>query len=319
MSRRSARILALAAAVVLSPLAARAQDAPPDANVEARQQYNQGTAAYKDKKFVEAALHFEAAAAQRAHAITLYTAALAWEQANKPERAADDFARALDVPGLNAQQATNARDRIASLEKTLGTVVVMAPEGYRVQLEGQTEVAAPARLHGVPGVHKLLVRAPGKAVERRDVTLEVGQFARVEIEEAPAPAPAPPPPPPPPPREAPPPPPPPPREAPPASPDLTTRHAIGFAAIGVGAATLAAGVLLGTQALDARDAYNATPTHATLDHAQALQTWTTVAFVAGGVVAAGGLVLVLLPGGKPKTAALDLRPTLGGLRLGGGF
>ena len=106
MSARGLAALALSMSVLVSaPL--RAQDAPEGTTVEARQQYNQGTQAYKEKKFVEAALHFEAAAAQRPHAVTLYTAALAWEQANKPERAADDFVRALEVPGLSAQQATN--------------------------------------------------------------------------------------------------------------------------------------------------------------------------------------------------------------------
>ncbi len=318
MRMRLALPALLALLAFISPRVANAQDSPPpDAAVEARLQYNQGTQAYKEKKFVEAALHFEAAAAQRPHAVTLYTAALAWEQANKPERAADDFVRALEVPGLSAQQATNARDRVAALEKTLGTALVVGPEGMRAQLEGQTEVAIPARLHGVPGSHKLLVHAPGRPVERRDVTLEVGQFTRVEVDEPVAPtekpqvkvtpaarcepqvvaAPA---------------------VAPTPAP-FPLKKALGIGALGIGVATLAAGAVLGLQALDAKDAYDAAPTRTALDHAHALETWTTLALVAGGVFTAGGVVLLVLPDGKARTTALTLTPLVGGVRLGGAF
>jgi hypothetical protein len=289
--------------------------------VEARLQYNQGTQAYKEKKYVEAALHFEAAASQRPHAVTLYTAALAWEQANKPERAADDFVRALEVPGLSAQQATNARDRVAALEKTLGTALVVGPDGVRVQLEGQTEVAIPARLHGVPGVHKLLIRVPNRPVERRDVTLEVGQFTRVEVDEPSAAAPDKPKPAPLPTLHCPPPPAPPP---PPAA-GLSLRRALGIGVAGVGVATLVGGAIVGTQALGAKDAYDASPSRATLDHAQSLQTWTTVLLVAGGVITAGGVVLFVLPEPKPKATGLTITPLLpvgssaAGIRLGGAF
>ncbi len=295
----------------------RAEDAPADSATEARQQYNLGTAAFRDKKFVEAALHFEAAAAQRAHAVTLYTAALAWEQANKPERAADDYVRALEVPGLSAQQATNARERVATLEKAMGTVIVMAPDGWRVQLEGQSEVLVPARLHGVPGVHRLLIRAPGRLVDRRDVTLEVGQFTRLEIEDTipPATPPAPV-------RPS--------GDAPPplnivlqnsdARPGTSLRKSLGFTAVGVGVATLGAGAILGIQARDAGNAYDASPSRATLDHANGLATWTTIALIAGAVFTAGGVTLILLPEGKSKaTTGLVVRPMPSGASLGGVF
>jgi hypothetical protein len=322
---RLAWALVVLAAVGVAGSARADEPATPDPAAEARQQFNLGTAAFKDKKFVEAALHFEAAAAQRAHAVTLYTAALAWEQANKPERACDDFGRALEVAGLTAQQAANARDRVAALEKSLGTVVVMVPEGWRVQLEGLTEVAAPTRLHGSPGVHKLLVRAPGKPPESHEVTLEAGQLTRFELEErsdakagsGPPSAPGP--------------------ERPsgdagahprptaatkdvvaPTAAFASWRKPAGFAAIGLGVATLGAGVLLGTQALDAKDAYDAAPTQTAYDHARSLQTWTTVAFVAGSLFTAGGVVFVLLPEPK-RTAWIVVRPTIGGATLGGAF
>jgi tetratricopeptide (TPR) repeat protein len=291
--RKATLLLALA----LVATRASAQAPAEDTAAEARQQYNLGTAAYKEKRYVEAALHFEAAAAHRAHAVTLYTAALAWEQANRPERACDDFSRALEVTGLSAQQTANARERVASLERTLGTVVVIAPVDWRVQLEGLSEVGVPARLHATPGVHKLLVRAPNRPVDRRDVTLELGQTTRVELEDAPPP-------------ESPPPPQAkrdePPRvivaPPPPPAPRTAITKPLGFVAIGAGVAALGAGVVLGTQALSAKDAYDAAPTRASFDHAHALQTWTTIAFIAGGAFAVGGVVLVLLPGPKARTS-----------------
>ena len=315
--------------VVAVPLVAYAQDAPVetapvDPAAEARQQYAAGTQAYGAKKFVEAALHFEAAATQRAHAVTLYTAALAWEQANRPERACDDYGRALEVPGLSPQQATNARERVATLEKSLGTVAIMAPEGWRVQLLGLSEAPAPARLHATAGTHTLSVRAPNRPIEKRDVTLESGQTTRIELDGSePVAAVA--------------------DNTGPQAHGLASvfgpqrtqtrrqaapvaasslRRSLGFGAIGVGVATLGAGVVLGFQAVDARDTYDLAPSRATLDHAQGLQTWTTIAFIAGAAFTVGGVVLVILPdSAKSETTAarLTIAPGIGGGALRGTF
>ncbi len=306
------------ALVALAAGTARADQEPPtvDPAAEARQQYASGSQAFAAKRFVEAELLFEAAAAQRAHAVTLYTAALAWEQANRPERACDAYGRALEVPGLSAQQATNARDRVAVLEKTLGTLAVMAPLGeaqWRVQLVGLTEVVAPARLHAPPGVHQLVVRMPDGVLQKHDVVLDIGQTTRMELEvetkvsprEVPAKSDA--------------------RETPPASaPKVSApsvQRQVGLVTLGVGAALLGAGMVLGFEALDARDAYNAAPARATLDHAQGLQTWTNIALVAGAVVAAGGLALVILPDvrGPVHAARLTFAPGMSGGALQGSF
>src|SRR4051812_19957893 len=83
-----------------APAVAEAQEPSGDAGTEARQQYQQGTQAFQQKRYSEAALHFEAAASFRTSSVALYTAGLAWDLASRPERAADAYARALEVGGL---------------------------------------------------------------------------------------------------------------------------------------------------------------------------------------------------------------------------
>jgi hypothetical protein len=288
-----------------APREARADD--PDPTVEAKARYRQGTEAFAQKRFVEAALQFEAASALRPHAVTLYTAALAWDSAGQPERACDAYARALDLPGLDAKQSAQARDRVQGLERTLGTVVVKVPATWKIQLDSLTEVTGPSRLHGLPGAHVLTIRPSGFPVEKRDVSLEAGKAIEVEVTEAQllaAKKAAEPPPPP----KVEPPPPPPPTQSP--------LRPLGFVLAGTGGALVLSGVVLGTQALAAGDAYNASPTREGYDHATSLATWTSLALVGGIVVAAAGVTLALVPIGKTE-AKVAVGP--GSVVLGGTF
>jgi len=330
----AALVLAAAtAAIALTATApARADDAPPqqalgDPAAEARRQFNLGTKAFEAKRFAEAAQSFEAAASYKAHAVTLYTAALAWEQAGRPDRAADDYARALAVPGagLNAEQDKNARDHLAQLERQLGTLSVNGPEGTRVQLDALTEVAVPAQLHGMPGPHALSYKLAGKATaDEKDVTLDAGKSATIDLAAESAAA-----------------------EAATArssaaasgssagsekgkgeesatgggeSAGVKLRRSLGLVAMGVGVAGLGATAMLGIEGLGARDAFNETPTRTTFDHAQSLQTWTNVFLVGGSVFLVGGAVLYFLP--APAASAslkVGVVPAPGGAGVRGQF
>jgi hypothetical protein len=315
MVRRLAWLLACAAITTASP--AFADD--PDPAVEARQQYQQGTKAFSGKKYSEAALHFEAAAALKPSAIALYTAALAWDLASRPERAADAYTRALDVSGLDEKQTNTAKDRIAALEKSLGTLDVKAPDGWKVQLDTFSEVKAPAKLHGATGVHALSVRAPGKPVEKREVTLEAGKTVPLEVKEEtkseptkveePAKKIEPEPP-----KTA--------EPLPPrlANPFWTTPKVVGVGVAGVGVATLIGSIILGLNAKDAESAYHDAPTRPALDHASSLQTWTNISIVAGAVLVAGGVALVAVPiGGDRNERTMHAGVTPGGFGVGGKF
>lgn len=289
------------------------------ASANARARYNAGTKSFADHHYVEAALDFEAAASEKASPVALYTAALSWEQANVPDRAADDYARALAAPGLPADKVGQAKDRIASLEAVLGAVTVSGPEGTRVQLDANTELAVPATLHGAAGVHSLSTRAAGKSIERRSVVLERGKAVALDLATEPAPPPSGPP------KKVDAPPPPPATPPPAAPPSGDWRRPVGFGVLGFGSALLLSGAVLGAEAIGARDVYRGGPTQGAYDHATELQTWTNVAFIAGGILAAGGIALVVWPSSRssgepaPRAEALAIVPSLGGLVARGAF
>ena len=316
-SSLSGMALLCAAAFSVSPARGQAPAAaPPDADADAassaaRSQYNAGTKAFADQRYAEAALAFEAAAEDKPSAVALFTAALSWDRTNAPDRAADDYARALALPGLPPDKTSQAKDRLAVLEATLGALSVAGGEGVRVQLDANSERPVAATLHGASGVHSLAVRAPGGAIERRPVLLERGKTTTLDLATAPpiaapdarasSPAPAP-------------------ASLPPRRSAGDWKTPAGAALMGVGGATLLAGALLAAEAIDAKNAYAAAPAHATFDHASALQTWTDVAFIAGGVLAAGGLLLVLWPSHdstEPARAEVSVLP--GALLMKGAF
>jgi hypothetical protein len=305
---------ALVAAVSASAGAASAQDDA--ASAEARTQYQMGTQAFQAKRYAEAATHFEAAAAARQNAVALYTAGLAWDLAGKTERAADAFSRALEVPGLDAKQSTSAKDKVAAYERTLGTVAVQGPEGWKVQLDSLTEAPVPTRLHAPAGAHSLSVKAPGKPVEHRDVSLEAGKVVDLNLKDEPTKPQATPTPDPATPKET-------PKEtqAPRSSHEnyWTIRRVAGVGVAGLGVAVLGAGAVLGINANGAKDAYDARPSREAFDHASSLETWTNIAFITGAVCLAGGIVLVVLPDDDGREARVRVGVGPSGATLGGTF
>jgi hypothetical protein len=268
-----------ALAQTLSAADSPAPPGPPDSVARARERYDAGTRAFGQGRFVEAALEFEAAAAEKPNAVALYTAAMSWERANVPDRAADDYARTVAIPGLPPEQVAAARDRLAALEAALGTLSVTAPEGWRVELDGNTEVAPPATLHGAAGAHTLSVHPAYGSVARSTIVLRSGVTTTLAL---PAPTGGLP------------------TDARSGSRGADFRRGVGLVLVGLAGGALLAGGLLGVEALEARDAYDAAPAMATLDHASHLQTWTNVAFVAGGCLMAAGLALTLWP--APRTS-----------------
>jgi hypothetical protein len=271
--------------------------------VHARALYDNGTQAFAHGRYLEAALDFEAAATFKRSAIALYTAALSWERANAPERAADDYARAVVVGDLPPDAATSASLRLTQLRRVLGVVSVIAPSDWKLQLDDHSEVEPPAALHGSPGVHTVTARAPGQPLQRISVVLHAGETAPLALPATISPPPV--------------------AEIPVARSGPSARQLTGTVAIGAGVSALLAGTLLGVEALDAAKAYRASPAEATLDHARSLQVWTDVALASGGVLLAGGLVLALWPSPRPGSGStrgtLVVAPRLNGVVIRGDF
>ena len=299
---------------IASPMA-QADDA-----AEARQQYNEGKKALDEGRFREAALHFEATTRLRKHGAGPYAAAMAWEKAEQPARATDNFSLALELPGLDAKSKKEAQKHLDALRQSLGAVAVTGPEDLVVHLEDSTELSPPARLHGTPGSHVLIV-VRGDITEKREVELTAGEVVDLDVTE-PLPEPEP--------EPAAPPPPPPLIDEPepepvvhvdPSSPK--TRKIIGYSAVGAGVVSAGVAVALGFKTLSARDTFEEQRTQQSYDDAKQLRLWTNVAW-AGAVVLGGvGTTLLLWPEDKPRKTTEDssfsLSATPTGVQLRGSF
>lgn len=314
--RCSTRLAALVAALAVLSAGASLGAEDDAQTAEARRLYGEAKKLMGDKKYKDAALAFEAAGRLKANAVALYTAAQAWELAGEPARAADAYALALVTPKLNDAQKQKSEERLGELVKELGVVAVNGDEGTRVRLDDHMEVGVPAKLHGTPGEHKLYVtRADGSSDERK-LSFEAGKSVEVDADERPEPQP----------------------EAPkvkkvklsesrkvpvdePAKGPSPVKT-LGFVGIGAGVAALGGGVLLGLSAKDAEDTYKKRPSQETLDHAKGLETSTNIMLIAGGVLTAVGITLVVWPSKKerpPAESALTLRLGPGAVTAGGRF
>lgn len=162
-----------------------------------------------------------------------------------------------------------------------------------MQIDGLAEQLTPARLHATPGVHSITIRSPKLPIRRRDVVVEGGKSAEMDVAEEPAPVVAAPAPAPAPVVEA-------PKERIVTVEKSDLRRTAGFVVMGVGGAVVLSGVILGVQTLGARDVYYASPSTTAVDHANAMMHWTNVALIAGGVLVAGGAGLVVGRGRTPR-------------------
>ena len=308
MTRRSVSSLARFAALLgaLALVAPAWADEPVDRE-QARVQFDAGTRAFGEKRYREAALAFERAAELRPNGIAKYSAALAWERTDESARAADGYARALELPGLGDAEAEKARARLDELGRSLGVFAITGPVGTRIALDKTREASVPARLHATPGRHTVAVLdAEGTARGAREVEIDVGELRPVDVTlaavaaatpAAPALVVAPPPP--------------PVVEAP------STRRTLGVALLGAGVATAGAAIVLGLEGLGARDAYDAHPTREGLDHASSLQTMTNVAWISAALLGGGGAALVFWPSASPTSVRVGALP--GGVAVRGSF
>jgi hypothetical protein len=291
---------------VLAPSSAKADQAA------AQESFKVATEAYGKGEFRDAAVAFEKAYRDAPHGSPMYNAGLAWEAAKEPAHAADAYQLALATPGLTPQQTTDAKARLASLEKTLGRLEVNGPPGTTVTVAHVTAANVPVRLHIAAGQQDMVVKFADGQESRQQIGVPAGVIVPVTVvSPAPLPPPAP---------VTPPPAPPPPE---PPSSSGSTAKTLGWVAIGGSAAVLSVSIYMGVSALDSRDEFEATQRRSVdaHDRADSQRTWTNVLLVGAVALAATGVVLILTaPKGTPDASkttapAHALRPGLGSLSL----
>jgi len=285
---------------------ARAQDAQDN---DAERFFHVGVVAFGRGEFKAAAMEFEHAFRTKPHGASIYNAARAWEAAEDPGRAADDYAAAIDAGNTPADNMRDARARLRALEASLGRIDVSAPPGARVSIDEVERGPAPAHLHVAAGAHAVSITfADGRSDTR---AIHVGAGAAVPVAlDAPAPRV--------------------PMDAPPpdasGSRSRVTLRTTGWVTLGGAVLATGTAVALGVSALSAKSQYDASG-HTDLgayDRAGSLRTATNVAWVTAGVLGAAGITLVLVslrrspePAARATSRAeLEVSPTGAALRLG---
>jgi hypothetical protein len=285
---RAALALSISIALPLaSPRAARA-----DENADtAAQLFRSASAAFSRGEHRAAAIGFEEANRRVPHAATLFNAAVAWSAAGEKARSAGALRAALEAPGLTPAKERDIRARLRPLEAELARAQVEGPPGARVWLAHVQGGPLPALIYVAPGEHDVAVERPDGDRQVKRVTLTAGQMETITFEAPRAPDPAP---------TA-----PPPSSSPPDEAPGRTPRVLGWVGLGTGAAAFGAGVVLGVNALSARDEFEASgrldvEAH---DRAASLRMWTNVVWVGAGVLGAAGVVLlVTAPSGEAKAA-----------------
>lgn len=300
---------------------------------EAEAFFRAAKAAYARKEYRPAATAFEAAFREAPHPAAMYNAAIAWELAGEPDRAADAHHTSLKLSDrLTREQIKDARARLSRLEKRVATIDVEAPADARISLGRLARVEPPARFHVLPGDHAVTVTFADGGRASKQVRAVAAQKERIAFtapsaasdsptlqgsnppgtpkDRAPgagtiAPEPD-------------------------AAPDAAPADAAGSSSallvggwVGTvtGVALSGAAVGLGIAAVNARDDFDAS-VYTDVDarnRADLLRTWTNVAWVGAAVAGTVGIVLFIASGVTAAPTKAQLRITPGGAVLRGQF
>jgi len=298
---RRAWVLVAAAVLVLvgcsAPATALAAPTEQDLT-HASEHFQRGKAAFADKRYREAASAFGQAFQIVPDAGTAFNAALAWESAKDPARAADAYVQAIETGGLDGPRSADAKRALAEIEAELSRVVVRTTAPARVTIAYRDE-PAPLIVHLAPGGYAVVATfADGSRASRTidverapivvNLTPPVTQTGSPVV--------------------------PPPVKPGESSDPGAIRRVIGVVSLGLGAAGGATAIALGVLGMDARDEFDATGRReqALHDDAIALRIGTNVAWGIAGAFTVTGIVLVATSfGGEepPATAALRVGPT----------
>lgn len=183
--------LGAASGVAAVPSTAQAQVAPPAEHPD----LDEGIALLRQNRYGEAVLRLEAAA-RGEHPLAWYNLGLAYRGAGRPSQAIAAFERYLARPDANASPARLAliRAELPSLRRAMVSVQVRTtPPGAALQVDGRPQSTGDGAVWLDPGAHVLEWSAPGFQTQRRELSLQPGATAVLEIVLGPAEPPAAPP------------------------------------------------------------------------------------------------------------------------------
>ena len=307
MHRRLVTLFAACCALLMT-LPATADDD----KATAREIFRAAESAFGRGEYRAAALAFEAAEARSPSGGAAYNAAIAWERAAEPGRAADALERALRSGELVNARLADANQRLAALEPALAVLVIDGPPSAFVSVGPLKDAAAPRRLHLAPREHSVRVRwqdgrretftvqlSPGK---NQTLTLGVPRSSKRRSSGG---------------RHE--------TASRPTAPEASSGFGVPWGWMLVSAGTLSAttGAILLGQGLSARDDFEGSgrTDAGARDRALSYRTWSTAALIGGGALIGSGTLVLALSSRRsdPPTGSLrwslDVAPT--GARLVG--
>jgi hypothetical protein len=268
---------------------------------DARTLFKEGVAAYNAGKFEEAAAAFEGAYDLKPTYKLLFNIGQAYAAIKKYDLAIQAFERYLVDGGddVTEDRRDEVLREIAKLRPLVGFIDVDAPSGVTVFVDGKDrgKTPLPSKIMATVGhVHMVVLKKDGEVVHTRKLSVFGGTVETVEYEEKKEVAP----------------PPPEPEPRPESLPledteeesePLSTTKLWGWVAVGVGAGLLAGGgvtavlasVQDGNLGEACPDAHCAPRRQGEIDALNGLALTTDILLAAGGVLAAAGIVLLVLP------------------------
>ena len=269
---------------------------------EAKNAFDDGQAAFRARRYGEAAEAYERSARATPHPASLVNAAESWELDGNQVRAARACDWALTLP-MDAALKSAVEQRLGRLLRSIGSLAFRDGAGVSATLDG-SPVHPPEVVRVSHGRHRLAIAGgPGQAERIVDLDVAMGETREVSlaaprepVQDTRTAAPSLP--------KAP--------EGEPASSGPPAAAWVAFAVAGVG---LAATTTFGLVTLGARSRFDDVPTRENADAFFRDRTLTNVSLVVTAVGAAAGVGLWLLWPKAPAHAGLGLGPRSAALRV----
>src|SRR5581483_3789845 len=150
----------------IKPASAKAGEGSDAARARAHDKFVEATAAHARGDYTQAARLFEEAYRILPRSAVKFNAGISWDLGGDLVRAAGDYEAALDMGGLEEDQAREARERLGALKRELGYVSVDEPVGAAVTVAHVERAPIPVRLHVMPGTYEVHVESGDRKAER---------------------------------------------------------------------------------------------------------------------------------------------------------